>query len=48
MLLLVHVSREPIPASLQKDLDFLLTKGMPMLQELLGLATAPRVQVGRC
>jgi hypothetical protein len=48
MRLRAHGAREPIPASLQKDLDFLLTKGMPMLQELLGLATAPRVQVGGC
>jgi len=47
MLLLAHVSREDIPPPLQKDLEFLLTKGMPMLQEMLALATAPRMQVSR-
>lgn len=46
MLLLAHLAREDIPAVLQRDLQFLLTKGLPMLQEMLGLATAPRVKVG--
>ncbi|PSC67006.1 dnaJ ERDJ2A, partial [Micractinium conductrix] len=30
MLLLAHLSREEIPAVLQKDLEFLLTKGQPL------------------
>ena len=47
MLLLAHLAREEIPAALQRDLHFLLTKGLPMLQEMLALATAPRVKVGR-
>lgn len=46
MLLLAHLAREDIPAVLQRDLQFLLTKGLPMLQEMLGLATAPRVKPG--
>ena len=45
MLLLAHLSREEIPPVLRKDLQFVLTKGLPMLQEMLGLATAPRVKV---
>lgn len=47
MLLLAHLSREEIPAVLQKDLEFLLTKGQPLVREMLGLSTAPRIQVRR-
>ncbi|PSC67052.1 dnaJ ERDJ2A [Micractinium conductrix] len=46
MLLLAHLSREEIPAVLQKDLEFLLTKGQPLVREMLGLSTAPRIQPG--
>lgn len=46
MLLLAHLAREEIPLVLRRDLHFLLTKGLPMLQEMLGLATVPRVKVG--
>jgi hypothetical protein len=48
MLLLAHLSREDIPAPLQKDLHFVLTKGLPLLQEMLGIATVPRMQVRIC
>lgn len=44
MLLLAHLSREEVPAVLQKDLDFLLSKGLPMLVEMLGMTMA-RMQV---
>lgn len=46
MLLLAHLAREEIPLVLRRDLHFLLTKCLPMLQEMLGLATVPRVKVG--
>lgn len=46
MLLLAHLSREEVPSVLQKDLEFVLTKGQPLLQEMLGLSTAPRIQPG--
>ena len=46
MLLLAHLSREPVPPVLRKDLDFLLTKGMPLLAEMLGMAAMPRMRVG--
>jgi translocation protein SEC63 len=46
MLLLAHLAREEVPAVLHRDLHFLLTKGLPMLQEMLGLATAPRIKPG--
>jgi hypothetical protein len=47
MLLLAHLSREEIPPILVKDLNFVLTKGLPLLQEMLGIAILPRVQVVR-
>lgn len=46
MLLLAHLSREDIPAPLHKDLALLLSKGMPMLAELLGM-TQNRMAVSR-
>lgn len=46
MLLLAHVSREEIPPALKKDLEFVLTKSMPLLQEMLAMSTLPRMQVG--
>lgn len=46
MLLLAHLSREEISPVLAKDLKFVLTKGLPLLQEMLGIAILPRVQPG--
>lgn len=47
MLLLAHTSREDIPPALKKDLEFVLTKSMPLLQEMLAMSTLPRMQVGQ-
>jgi hypothetical protein len=48
MLLLAHLSREPVPAALQKDLNFVLTKSLGLLQEMFAIALVPRThnQVG--
>lgn len=46
MLLLAHLSRADISPVLAKDLNFVLTKGLPLLQEMLGIAILPRVQPG--
>ena len=33
MLLLAHLARRPVPAPLQKDLEFVLRKATPLLEE---------------
>ena len=44
MLLLAHLDREPIPASLAGDHKFVVTKCILLLEEMLKLAQIPRVQ----
>lgn len=45
LLVLAHLSREPIPAALTKDANFILQKCPALLKELVGIACVPRVQV---
>lgn len=42
MLLLAHLSREPIPTALQPDLKFVLEKALPLLDEMVKIAALPR------
>ncbi|RMZ57290.1 hypothetical protein APUTEX25_004124 [Auxenochlorella protothecoides] len=46
LLVLAHLSREPIPAALTKDANFILQKCPALLKELVGIACVPRVQPG--
>ncbi|KDD73970.1 hypothetical protein H632_c1688p1, partial [Helicosporidium sp. ATCC 50920] len=46
LVILAHLSREPIPAPLRKDAAFILNKSVPMLREMAGIAAAPRVAPG--
>eukprot|EP00884_Botryococcus_braunii_P003385 jgi/Botrbrau1/13047/Bobra.0187s0009.1 len=46
MLLIAHLSREPIPSLLYPDLKFVLEKALPLLEEIVKIAALPRAPLG--